>query len=530
MTSSLPMFLQITDPEIIAFYVEHNLDFQKLNRHFFVLLKETLVESDDNRDLLRLQVTTIIPQLTKQLSCIQETIEHKLDESNTTTLENVKQLLKYNTDDMVFPMFKDTMQSTLDKMTMLLEEVVAKSSNGVTTHFSEKLQELNNAVSHEMSQLKHSSEEAQKMVLKESVQSVLGKTEELLEDIIPSINNNLSSSLLMEYKMMHSTVMMELGKMSTLCGTTSQESKYIDKLLDTVEKQITSSVGKIVQQLHAADTNHGQLMKVFTDFTNKFDRSSSTKKGFVSEQMTYQILVGAFPSAQVCHVGDQKQTGDIVFQRNNKPKILIENKDHECGNVPKADVDKFMRDCEIQNCSGIMFAQHRGIANKENFEMQIHRGNVLLYLHNVGFDSEKIKIAVEIVESLKMRLDEVCQLADNSKNDASENFSVNKQQMTQISAEWSAFMTQKAALLKTLKEFQEKMNILIRDLQMPSVEMLLELLTHQSNIVCTTKSKDVAVAKDAEKETKKRKATKNENNDPFATSFGLQQFFTPSKK
>ena len=34
-----------------------------------------------------------------------------------------------------------------------------------------------------------------------------------------------------------------------------------------------------------------------------------------------------------------------------------------------------------------MFAQNRGIANKENFEIQINNGNILLYVHNVKFDS-----------------------------------------------------------------------------------------------------------------------------------------------
>ena len=87
-----------------------------------------------------------------------------------------------------------------------------------------------------------------------------------------------------------------------------------------------------------------------------------------------------YPCAQIDHVGnEQKETGDIILIRSNKPKILIENKDHTSTNVPKNEVDKFIRDCEIQNCSGIMFSQHRGISNKQNFELFLNK--IMRFVH-----------------------------------------------------------------------------------------------------------------------------------------------------
>lgn len=151
--------------------------------------------------------------------------------------------------------------------------------------------------------------------------------------------------------------------------------------------------------------------------------------------------------------------------RNNKPKILIENKDHDSKNVPKHEVEKFIRDCEIQNCSGIMFAQHRGITNKQNFEIQINNGNVLLYVHEVNFDVDKIKTAIEIVENFKTKLDEVIVKEDGC--------IIEKDVLEDINKEFISYVNQKYVLLKLVKDFNEKMNFSINELKMPNLEKYL---------------------------------------------------------
>jgi hypothetical protein len=162
---------------------------------------------------------------------------------------------------------------------------------------------------------------------------------------------------------------------------------------------------------------------------------------------------------------EQKETGDIILIRSNKPKILIENKDHTSTNVPKNEVDKFIRDCEIQNCSGIMLAQHRGISNKQNFELQLNNGNVLLYVHEVGFDKDKIKMAIEIVEQFKMKID------DNFDNDA--DCVIDKEVLNEINREFMNYVVQKGGLLKVLKDYNEKMGAIINELRFPSLERFL---------------------------------------------------------
>lgn len=94
------------------------------------------------------------------------------------------------------------------------------------------------------------------------------------------------------------------------------------------------------------------------------------------------------------------------MKRKDKPAILFENKNYD-RNVGQEEVRKFLRDIEIQNCSGIMLAQHYGITNKSNYEIELHDNNVLVYLHNVEYNADKIKAAVDIIDHFKSCLNEL---------------------------------------------------------------------------------------------------------------------------
>ena len=246
---------------------------------------------------------------------------------------------------------------------------------------------------------------------------------------------------------------------ATLMSLIGVSESRLDARIQTGEHGIQDLKSVLLQHQAAQQT----LQTSMTDILKKFDNSSC--KGNLSENLTYSMLVSMFPHAQIDSVGDQKETGDIILVRQNRPRILIENKDHETRNVPKTDVAKFIRDCEIQNCCGIMLAQHRGITNKQNFELQIHQRNVLLYVHEVRFDANKIKTAIEIVEHFKLKLDEmVCKDDD---------VSIDQATLDEINKECAAYAAHKQLLMKLMKDHTEKMTAAIHELKLPHLEKYL---------------------------------------------------------
>jgi hypothetical protein len=191
----------------------------------------------------------------------------------------------------------------------------------------------------------------------------------------------------------------------------------------------------------------------------------SSVKGKCSENVLFNILQSLYSTAQIDIVGDQKETGDIMLTRKNKPIILIENKNWS-RNVIQDEVKKFIRDVEIQGCCGLFLSQNYGIANKENFEININDGNVLLYVHEVRNDAEKIKIAIDIIDNFKYKLDEIVVNNGNT-------CTIDKEVLDEINKEYQFFASQKLLQIKTVKDFSQKMIKQIEDNDFPCLEKFL---------------------------------------------------------
>jgi hypothetical protein len=159
-----------------------------------------------------------------------------------------------------------------------------------------------------------------------------------------------------------------------------------------------------------------------------------------------------------------KASGDFIMKRNEKPTILFENKEYE-HNVNKDEVIKFIRDIDVQNMNGVFLSQYSGISFKDNFQIDVHKGNVLVYIHNTEYSPEKIKIAVDIIDSLSVKIQEL---------NIDEHNNISKEMLDDINEEYQNFINQRELLITVLKDFQKKMTSQIESLKLPALEKYLE--------------------------------------------------------
>jgi len=173
------------------------------------------------------------------------------------------------------------------------------------------------------------------------------------------------------------------------------------------------------------------------------------------------ILLSLFPCSQI-----ERQPEDHTYYcvvRDNKHKLLIENKECDSNNVYKTDVDTFIQNCEKEHCGGILFSQYRGIAGKSDFEIQIINNTlVLLYVHKTNFDIDKIKTAFDIVDNFTYQL--------NNKENRENNTLICNDVLKTINDEYIQFKNQKLSILKVVKEFSDKMVSTINELKLPQLE------------------------------------------------------------
>jgi len=239
--------------------------------------------------------------------------------------------------------------------------------------------------------------------------------------------------------------------------------QLINSIISSSEQRLETKINDVKEISTANIHTQQSLQHNVSDLLKKMEISSV--KGKCSENILFNILQSLYSTAQIESVGEQKETGDIMLTRKNKPTILIENKNWN-KNVIQEEVKKFIRDVETQNCCGLFLSQNFGIANKENFEININNGNVLLYVHEVNNDAEKIKIAIDIIDNFKLKLDEIIVINGDGYN-------IDKEILDEINKEYQLFATQKLLQIKTVKDFSSKMIKQLEELQLPSLEHFL---------------------------------------------------------
>lgn len=415
--------LSLSNPEVIAFYQQHNLDFESMNVFFVGILRSMIHRMDTSLDSnLASQLLEQVSILKQKVDSISSVFDSRLADYRKEYLSDLKLIITSQNVEQMTPLIRDSTHSLIDKTTLLLNELLPKQNDSLSKDIQSHFQNLHQYLTIETNKLSSSS---------------LDKKG--IDDLLLLIQQTISQS--------NNTLLTLLSSSETRVGQRLSES---DKKMDEIKE--------ILRQ-----NNFEPLQKSVQDVLSKFDYGIG--KGTMSENLLMNTLVQHFPSADIQYVGDRKETGDILFQLHNSPKILIENKDHQSCNVPKHEVDKFIRDCDIQQCCGIMLSQHRGISNKTNFEIQINNGNILLFLHEVKFDIDKIKIAIDVIQNLKQNLDDI--------NNEQDQVVIDKNILEYINKEFIFIINHKTGLMKLQREMNDKMLDKISEIKLPNLEQFL---------------------------------------------------------
>jgi len=422
--------LTLTNKEIWEFYDENKLNFENMNVLFVRILKQIMQESNptmstnmvaqliDNVKTLQNQVSSMNDSFSKTQQEINANFSMRFMEFKREYIEDLKMILTNNTSEKVAPIIKDYNDTLLDKTRIMINEIIPKNQENLYKDIENSIKGLYSSINQDTNSL-----------LKSSI------NKENLEQFITTLDEKFSKTLVNSQSMFHAII-------------TSTEHRLENRLSEIKDISSTNS------------SSSSQLQNNINELLKKMENSSS--KGKISENLLFNILNPLYPTAQIESVGTVKETGDIILSRKDKPTILFENKNYD-RNVGQEEVRKFLRDVENQNCSGIMLAQHFGITNKENFEIEIHNNNVLVYLHKVEYDAEKIKAAVDIIDHFKSTL------TDLESGDG-DSIQLSKDLLDEINKDYQGFIANKLSHIKTIKDYNQKLLAQVDDIKIPSLD------------------------------------------------------------
>tara|TARA_R110002074_G_scaffold83641_7_gene186028 strand:- start:8764 stop:10173 length:1410 start_codon:yes stop_codon:yes gene_type:complete len=423
--------LSTNNPKIIKFYNDHeSLDFDETILSFINIiekLEDNVQNNPSNNSIQNIlsEIKSIKSEISTNYKDSSQFFSQQFSDFKREYINDLRLNLTSNVSDKIEPLIKEQIQILFQKT----ESLIPKQNLELQNKFQESFKIINKDT---------------ERFMKSTI------TESSLQTFISQIDQKLTSQLFNTQQQISQNM-------------SNQEQRLDQKITDISDK--TNSQNNLSQTLN---TQVGDLLK-------KLENSSA--KGKLSENIIVNILHSLYPTSQIDHVGQTKETGDIILSRKDKPKILIENKDWG-KNVVQEEVKKFLHDIETQNCCGVFLSQNYGIANKENFEINIHDGNVLIYVHEANNEPEKIKLAIDIIDHFKLKL-------DNFKEDTNVD-SIPKDILDSINSEYQAFIANKLTLIKIIKDFNQKILKQLDDTKIPSLEEYLSTryATSTSKFVC----------------------------------------------
>ena len=309
---------------------------------------------------------------------------------------------------------------------------------------------------------------------------LIDKTTLILNEIIPKNQESLSSQIQANIKHLHSLIMEDTNRLAKNMSNDKSlhefisnfETKY-NSMMQTIqqplysfftasENRITQNIDVLKETTSTSLVSQTKLQEELTEFLGKYNVSSN--KGKYGEQNLCNILNTIYPNAEVRDTTGIKSSGDFIMERLDKPTILFENKDYK-QNINKEEIAKFIVDVDNQNTHGIFLSQYSGIAFKQNYQIDIHKGKILVYIQFCEYSIDKIRIAVDIIDNLSGKLEDLTQ--DEESN------TISKELLDGINEEYQKYTSQKEAMIVLLRDFHKKMSAQIDDIKFPELEKYL---------------------------------------------------------
>jgi hypothetical protein len=249
----------------------------------------------------------------------------------------------------------------------------------------------------------------------------------------------------------------------------TQEEEVEEEEEEELEEEIKriSECARMIKKKNR-NINLTVLMDTFADLIESLSTNMVATKGQVSETELYCVLQQVFPTDEIIRTTKESASGDYIVHRKDttKPTILFENKNYT-PNVDTMEVDKFKRDLQANRMHGIMISQKSNITYKSEYEIEVIEGLIHMYLPNLNYQQDKIKVAVDVIDNMSR----VLSFVEEKRMAGVHVFT--EEQIEKISEEYNQFIKKKMEILEIMKSNNKSMTEALDNLHMDSVRLIL---------------------------------------------------------
>lgn len=423
----------VKNKRLVSFYSDNpSIDFEAVNLLFLDLIEKLTLDMNST------MTSTINSQI---LSSVNE-----LKQDNKSIHSNIK-LLSSDLNNSINSKFQDSKR-----------EYIEETKNIIFNNFSQNNDFISNLLIQNTSQL-------------------VDKTTILLNDIIPKSNETQYRQLESSMTLFQKSIEEDTKKLLNAVDKEDSLDKFYNvfetksnnlllqplySFINATEERINKNVSSINDS--NSISSHEKIFTDLSDFLGKYRNSSY--KGQFGENQLETVLNQLYPTGEILNTTGTPASCDFRVNRQDLPTILFETKNYD-RNVTIDEVKKFIRDIDQQKCHGIFLSQHSGITSKQNYQIDIKGSNILVYVHNVDYCPNTIKIAADIIDSLSDKLSEI--------EDSNEIISIPQEVLDDINKEYATFIERKSKIIEYSKEFIKKLSTDVDDIKFPSLSKYLSM-------------------------------------------------------
>jgi hypothetical protein len=417
--------IKITNRNVIAFYEENkHLDINSLNLLFIEIMKSLSSNlTSKMTSTVNSRILDIVTEMSNNMNTLKMEMVMKLHESKKEYMDDIRLHLSntsLSSNEKITGLIERSNENLMNKTKLLISELIPETQKTTSMQLENQMRSLCGAISADTQKLVslYSKDEGGKQQFTDSLEDHLNKMITTMQQPIFSVINNNN-----------------------------------DRSLDNFNALKESLTAQKEEQL--------KLSKELNDFLNRY-KNNSQVKGNVGETELMQILMQLMPSDEIIRVSNQTAACDVRVNRHGglKPTILFECKDYVAP-VDRIEVAKFERDLQEQKCHGVLVSCKTGISLRKPFEISIINGLIHVYVPFWDFSVDKLKVAIDIIDNLHMRLLVL------EKQEKEGNIYVTSEDYDELLREFNEFADMKNKAIEMLNEFTKKLKSSIESIQLP---------------------------------------------------------------
>lgn len=476
-------FLKTCHPRILRFYSENpTINFETMNIVLVDFLEKIVLDTNSSQLInqenitpnVQSQIFQYLKQNSSQMSGITDSIESIKDSMNKNYnnmtshiikncvelrndyIKELRIIVNQETVEHIFPILERNNSQLIDKTTIMINEVVPKSQYPCYQQIQDSIRFFHNSIAEDTQKLLNHSQSSNLIdnnnIISEFINHFEIKSNQMIQNIQQPIYSYISSS----EERIHSNLANIKDITMKTYGTQEKVSKDLSEYLrtnspPTIINQITPPV---VPNQPPTIIQRNQINNIISRI---FPTSEISK---IHKTMNHNIL-----SPVTNHI--------YLMKRANNPKIMFESKTGET-NVATEEITMFIDLMKQHHTHGVLISHNSGFFSKPNFHIENHDGYLLVYIHFVEYNPDKIKSAVDIIDQLSSKIKQYMGTNRNVSGGENEQCEfIDKNMLDEINKEYQLFVSQKEIIIQNVRESQRKLVSQIEEFQFPSLDKYL---------------------------------------------------------